>query len=168
LLAHRGGGRSRSSGICIRRGGQALTSAIAHAQETTLASGTGIIATGAAEAFRGKAALAVFATVDDILEALALARFGDARPVEVLARLCVVDNIGEGRGGYLALSTTRIGRGAGVEVGRGVDGFVGVRMRVRVVLCVRVVVGSGRGMVEVAWRGGVRAVDAERWEAAWR
>ena len=105
----------------------------------------------------GQSALAVLAAVDNILQALALARLGDLRPVEVLAGLGVVCDIGHSGGGNLALAA---GGGAGVEVGggvgfgvaRGVDGLLNGLRGVAVLLLVVVLLVLGGG--DCGWEGG--------------
>lgn len=97
---------------------QALPLAVAGGHETTGTGGAGVVAAAAALTLGGQAALAVLAAVDDVLQALALAWLRDLGPVQVLAGLGVVGDVGHGRGGDLALAA---GAGAGVEVGGGVD-----------------------------------------------
>lgn len=104
-------------------------------------------------------ALAVLASVDNILQALALARLGDLGPVEVLAGLGVVCDVGHGGSGDLALAA---GGGAGVEVRGGVDfgvawrvdglldGLGGVVVVLLLVVVVLLMLGGGDG----GWEGG--------------
>ena len=77
-----------------------------------------VITPGTALAFGRQAAFAVFAAVDDILQALPLTWLGDLGPVQVLAGLGVVCDVRHGGGGDLALAA---GAGACVEVRGGVD-----------------------------------------------
>jgi hypothetical protein len=86
-----------------------LTGTVSHAQKAALSSRAWIVTTRATQAFGSKATLTVLAAIDDILQALALPRLCDARPVQVFARLGIVDDIGKGGGGNLALAAAGIG-----------------------------------------------------------
>lgn len=136
---------------------QALPLPIPGAHITADAARAGVVTTAATLALSGQSALAVLAAVDNILQALAFARLGDLRPVEVLAGLGVVCDIGHGGGGDLALAA---GGGAGVEVrggvdfgvARGVDGLLDGLRGVVVLLLVVVLLVLGGG--DCGWEGG--------------
>lgn len=130
--------------------GRTMPCSIPHTQKRALARGTGVIPSGTPMPLGCEAALAVLPPIDDILQPLALARLRDLGPVEVLAGLGVVEDIGHGGGGDLALAAAGRGR-ARVQVRGGVDGRVGVRVRLRVVGCV---VGDAEGRQAAAGGGG--------------
>ena len=118
-----------------------------------------VITPGTALAFGRQAAFAVFAAVDDILQALPLTWLGDLGPVQVLAGLGVVCDVRHGGGGDLALAA---GAGACVEVRGGVDfgvawrvdglldGLGGVVVVLLLVVVVLLMLGGGDG----GWEGG--------------
>lgn len=129
---------------------QTLPLPVARRHVTPRTRRAGVIASAATLALGRQAALAVLAAVDDILQALALARLRDLRPVQVLAGLGVVGDVGHGRGGDLALAA---GAGACVEVRGGVD-FRARGLVLHGGLVGRMVVLLGWGVMGVVLRGG--------------
>jgi hypothetical protein len=111
-------------------------------------------------AFGREAAFAVLAAVDDILQALALAWLGDLGPVQILAGLGVVCDVGHGGGGDLALAT---GACTCIEVRGGVDFLLarGLELMLRLVVLLLVVLlllvhGLRRGLMVLLGSSGGR------------
>jgi hypothetical protein len=71
---------------------------IARAHVTTNTRRSRVIAARTGMPFSRKAAFAILSAVDDILHALTLVWLGDLGPVQVLARLGVIRDVGHGGG----------------------------------------------------------------------